>query len=66
MTADANGPFFELVERFNRRTGVPMVLNTSFNGPGEPIVETPADALNCMLANGLDACVFPGVVAVRA
>ena len=66
LTADANGPFFELVERFNQRTGVPMVLNTSFNGPGEPIVETPADALRCMLANGLDACVFAGIIAVRS
>jgi carbamoyltransferase len=65
VTREANGPFCQLVEAFERRTGVPIVLNTSFNGPGEPIVETPADALRCMLANGLDACVFEGVVAVR-
>jgi carbamoyltransferase len=66
LTREANGPFHDLVEEFNRRTGVPIVLNTSFNGPGEPIVETPADALRCMCANGLDACVFPGLIAVRA
>jgi carbamoyltransferase len=62
----SNGPFYELVDEFYRRTGVPMLLNTSFNGPGEPIVETPADALRCMLANGLDACVFPGHIAIRS
>jgi carbamoyltransferase len=66
LTREANGPFYQLVDAFNRRTGVPILLNTSFNGPGEPIVETPADALRCMLANGLDACVFPGLIAVRA
>jgi carbamoyltransferase len=66
LTREANGHFYQLVEAFNRRTGVPILLNTSFNGPGEPIVETPADALRCMLANGLDACVFPGVIAVMA
>jgi carbamoyltransferase len=65
LTPDANGQFFDLVDAFGRRTGVPILLNTSFNGPGEPIVETPADALRCMLANGLDACVFPGMIAVR-
>ena len=35
-----------------------MLLNTSFNVAGEPIVETPADALWCLLLTGLDACVI--------
>jgi carbamoyltransferase len=65
LNAKSNGPFYQLVESFNRRTGVPMVLNTSFNGPDEPIVETPLDALRCMLANGLDGVVFPGMMALR-
>jgi carbamoyltransferase len=60
----SNGSFYELVDAFYRRTGAPILLNTSFNGPNEPIVETPTDALRCMLANGLDACVFPGLIAV--
>ena len=64
LTREANGPFHQLVEEFNRRTGVPILLNTSFNGSGEPIVETPADALWCMRGNGIDACVFPGLIAV--
>jgi carbamoyltransferase len=66
LTQESNGPFYQLVDSFKRRSGVPILLNTSFNGSGEPIVETPTDALRCMLANGLDACVFPGLIAVRA
>jgi len=65
LNHEANGSFYDLVDAFYRRTGVPILLNTSFNGPGEPIVETPTDALRCMLANSLDACVFPGLIAVR-
>ena len=59
-----NGMFYELIAEFNRRTGVPMILNTSFNGKDEPIVETPQNALRTMLATGLDACVFSDFVAI--
>ncbi|MBH5336226.1 carbamoyl transferase [Streptomyces pactum] len=45
LTPEANGPFYELVERFGELTGVPVVLNTSFNDRGEPIVETAEQAL---------------------
>ncbi|HKV33891.1 MAG TPA: carbamoyltransferase C-terminal domain-containing protein [Pyrinomonadaceae bacterium] len=58
LTPEANGRFYELVRRFYERTGVPMVLNTSFNRMGQPIVETPADAVECLLSTGLDCCVF--------
>jgi carbamoyltransferase len=53
-----------LIERFQRLTDIPMVLNTSFNGRAEPIVETPQDALECMLTTGLDAVVFPEAIVV--
>lgn len=55
---DADHPFYPLLDRFSRATGVPILLNTSFNGRGEPIVETPEDALWCMLENGLDFVVL--------
>lgn len=55
---DGDHPFFPLVDAFERATGVPIILNTSFNGRGEPIVETPEDALWCMLENGLDFVVL--------
>ena len=48
------GPFHDLLRSFARRTGMPAVLNTSFNGPDEPIVETPEEAIELMLARGLD------------
>ncbi len=43
-----------LIEAFRRRTGCPLVLNTSFNVRGEPIVCSPVDALFCFAASGLD------------
>jgi len=55
---DQDHPFYPLLDRFSRATGVPILLNTSFNGRGEPIVETPEDALWCMLENGLDFVVL--------
>ncbi|HEY0729355.1 MAG TPA: carbamoyltransferase C-terminal domain-containing protein [Pyrinomonadaceae bacterium] len=58
LTPEANGRFHELVKRFHERTGVPMLLNTSFNRMGQPIVETPTDAIECLLNTGLDCCVF--------
>ncbi len=45
-----------LISRFFAETGVPMLLNTSFNVAGEPIVETPDDALWCFLGSGMDCC----------
>ncbi len=58
LTRENNGRFYELVSEFYKKTGVPMLLNTSFNRMGEPIVETPADAIACLLNTGLDCCVF--------
>jgi carbamoyltransferase len=46
------------VREFHEKTGVPVLLNTSFNRMGEPIVETPGDAIACLLNTGLDCCVF--------
>lgn len=46
--------FYQLIEYFYKITGVPIVLNTSFNVKGEPIVETPADAIRCFLNTNFD------------
>lgn len=46
--------FYGLIERFEQLTGVPVVLNTSFNGYGEPMVETTGDALRAFRTMGLD------------
>jgi carbamoyltransferase len=58
ITREVNGRFYELVRGFYEKTGVPILLNTSFNAGGEPIVETPEDAIRCLVSTGLDACVF--------
>ncbi len=50
--------FRGLLEHFFRRTGVPLLLNTSFNAPGRPIVETPDDAVHSFLAMRLDRLVI--------
>lgn len=51
--------FHRLLERFGAMTGVPVLLNTSFNGPDEPIVNSPADAFHCFMNLGLD-CLIVG------
>jgi carbamoyltransferase len=54
-------PFLlELLTEFGRRTGVPMVLNTSFNRRGEPIVETPTDAIDAFLGMNLHGLFLDG------
>jgi carbamoyltransferase len=58
LTKGVNGNFYELVKRFYRKTSVPLLLNTSFNIAGYPIVETPADAIACLSETELDCCVF--------
>jgi carbamoyltransferase len=54
------GAFHGLLRHFQAITGVPVVLNTSFNGPSEPIVETPEDALRFFLQSELDALYIEG------
>jgi carbamoyltransferase len=54
VTAELNPRFYTLISLFASLTGVPILLNTSFNAAGEPIVCTPADALRTFLSTGLD------------
>lgn len=62
VTAADNAPFHTLLTAFHRLTGVPLVLNTSFNVKGEPIVNTPADAIRCFLNTGIDLLVLDSCV----
>jgi carbamoyltransferase len=55
VTAEANGLYFDVVEAFGERTGVPVLVNTSFNIRGEPIVTTVQDALKCFFTTDMDA-----------
>jgi carbamoyltransferase len=49
-----NERLYRLLKEFEALTGVPVLINTSFNVKGEPIVETPEDALACFLSTGMD------------
>src|SRR6266436_10404383 len=51
---EQNERLYRLLKEFDAITGVPVLLNTSLNVKGEPIVETPADALACFLGTGID------------
>jgi carbamoyltransferase len=54
VTRDVNERYYDLIKAFDKRTGIPMVLDTSFNVAGEPIVETPEDAIRCFLSTDID------------
>ena len=56
--ADTNPLYYKLITAFHKSTGVPMLLNTSFNVRGEPIVNSPQDAINTFAASGIDTLVM--------
>jgi carbamoyltransferase len=65
VDAERNPRFHGLLERFFVRTGCPVLVNTSFNVRGEPIVCTPADAYRCFLATEMDALVLEDHVLLK-
>jgi carbamoyltransferase len=56
--ADTNPRFHALIERFKDKTGCPVLVNTSFNVRGEPIVCTPEDAFRCFMGNEIELLVI--------
>ena len=54
---ERHGRFYRLLKRFKEKTGCPVLINTSFNVRGEPIVCTPEDAYRCFMATNMDALV---------
>jgi carbamoyltransferase len=65
VTATENPLYHRLIGRFAARTGVPVVLNTSFNLRGEPIVHRPAEALADFLASDMDALFLGNLLATK-
>ncbi|MCX8072598.1 MAG: hypothetical protein N3C12_09125 [Candidatus Binatia bacterium] len=55
---DESPLYYRLIERFGQATGVPVVMNTSFNLKGEPIVTSPANAFHTFARSGMDALVL--------
>jgi carbamoyltransferase len=62
LDMERHARFYRIVRSFKRRTGSSVVINTSFNVRGEPIVNTPADAYNCFMHTNMDALVLENYV----
>ena len=55
---ETNEKYFKLIQKFKKMTNCPLLVNTSFNIRGEPIVNTPLDAFKCFMGTGLDKLVI--------
>ena len=66
VNCNNNRLLFQLIEKFEKITGVPVLLNTSFNLRGEPIVCTPSDALDCFRRSKIDYLVLGNYVVVNS
>ena len=58
MNKETNKKYYELIKKFKKKTNCPVIVNTSFNVRGEPIVNTPSDAFNCFMGTELDVLVI--------
>jgi carbamoyltransferase len=65
VTSESNPRFHKLINAFYNKTGVPVLLNTSFNGPHEPIVESPSEAIKSMYGCKLDFLVLGNILIKR-
>jgi len=65
LTPERNQHFYTIVSALYQKTGVPVMLNTSFNVAGEPIVESPADAIRCFLGTDIDALLIGSKLLVK-
>ncbi len=66
LRPEINGAYYAIVEAFYRRTGCPVIVNTSFNVRGEPIVCTPQDAVRCFRRTHMDALVLENFIIERS
>jgi carbamoyltransferase len=66
VDAERHGRYYRMMRRFHERTGCPVIVNTSFNIRGEPIVCTPEDAFRCFMATDMDALVVEDFVLLKS
>ena len=60
-----NPKLYRLMERFHAKSGIPVLINTSFNERGEPMVNTPEDAIHCFLNTEMDALVMRNFLVMK-
>ncbi len=65
VDSERHGRYHRLIEAFERKTGCPVLVNTSFNVRGEPIVCTPEDAYRCFMATNMDVLVVEDFVLLK-
>jgi len=57
--------YYDLIKTYMKKTGIPIIINTSFNVRGEPIVCSPEEAVNCFLSTGIDVLVIDNFVVTK-
>ena len=62
---DTNPMYYDIIEAFHRLTGCPVIVNTSFNVRGEPVVCTPEDAYRCFARTDLDVLVLENFILLK-
>ncbi len=66
VATEQKSDFWEVLQEFDRRTGVPVIVNTSFNVRGEPIVCSPQDAYRCFMRTEMDMLVLENNVLYKS
>ena len=66
VTRESNPLYWEIIEAFRKRTGCPVIVNTSFNVRGQPIVCTPADSYRCFMRTEIDCLVLESFLLSKA
>lgn len=66
QTVSELNPIFGLLSKFNSLTDVPILINTSFNVRGEPIVESPQNAIDCFLQTDMDILAIENFLLVKS
>jgi carbamoyltransferase len=65
VDAERHGRYYQLIKAFERKTGCPVIINTSFNVRGEPIVRSPEEAYRCFMATNMDVLVMDRFVLIK-
>jgi carbamoyltransferase len=63
--SNTNPRFYELIDQFEKLTGCPVLINTSFNVRGEPIVHSPEDAYRCFMRTEMDYLVMENILLAK-
>ena len=65
VSEDFNPKYYKLIKKFKEKTGCPILVNTSFNVRGEPIVNSPTEAFNCFMGTNLDKLIIENFYLVK-